>query len=265
MVNLLSKFSLPSLTLLLEEAGREVLRIRQDWSGLEVKKKEGYWDVVSAADKAVESLVVNYLRQQFPDHGINAEEGSLVSPKSDSTWIIDPIDGTSNFISGLDLFSISLGLVRGNSPYFGIIHFPVLGKTIYAHEGQGVYLNDKLLAQRPLVKDLSDCIVVGEICFGHERIYSSIRPFCRNMLITGSFTGAVLWLVESKIAGLFHTGASRYDIAAAIIIAKEAGNIVSGMYKDELDLTARKIPIIMARSDNVYRGLIKIFAENRYE
>ena len=245
------------LSKLLTKAGLEILKIRKNWPELNmnIKQKEGAWDVVSAADHFVESKTVDFLQQHFPDDGINSEEGTFIDSASGFTWIIDPIDGTTNYLSGMDLFSISLGCVQGDLPVFGIIHYPVLGKTIYAIKSCGAFLNGKSLPQKQINKDLSDCLIVGEIEYKKECIFSRIRPFCRNMLIAGSFTGAALWLVENKIAGLFHTGASRYDIAAASIIAEEAGNVVSGIFEDRLDFSSKHIPIIMACNDNIHQAL----------
>lgn len=251
---------------LLEKAGREILQIRHDWSNeLDTKHKEGTRDVVSIADHAVKRILVKFLRQYFPDHRVDTEEKTLTDLNSEPTWIVDPIDGTAMFLGKMDLFGISLGLVHNNLPIFGIIHYPALGKTLYAMKDRGVFMNGKLLPlPKPFNESLADSLVVAEFHRGSESVYPRIRPCCRNMIIGGSFTGDVLWFVENKIAGLFHTGATRYDLAAAVIISREAGFIVSGVFEDELDFNQKNISIIMARNNSIHlelRGLLRRYYE----
>lgn len=248
-----------SLTSLMTQIGKNILEMKRQWSLMRIEEKEGFWDVVSAADKAVEETLVSNLRGEYPDHGIESEEGSLIRSSSDWNWIIDPIDGTANFVSGMDFFGISLGLKYRNKPYFGIITYPALGKTLWAVKRGGAFLNGVRLNTKPFQGKLSEAVINGDILREDVDCYPRILRHCRNVLVSGSYTIATLHLVEEGVASLFHNGATQFDVAAAIVIAWEAGCVVSGIWDDEIDLRKKRIPIIMSRGQYIHdelRGLL---------
>ena len=249
------------LRLLLEEVGCEILQIRRNRFQLNVRQKEGLWDIVSVADHVVEDKIANFLRQHFPDHGIDSEEGCCVDSNSGFTWVVDPVDGTANFVSGMDLFGISLGLTYDNFPIFGIIHYPALGKMLWAVEGGGAFLNGVRLNTGPFQGELSEALINGDILREDINCYASILRCCRNVLVSGSHTGAALYLVEERIASIFHSGATKFDIVAAAVIAWEVGCVVSGIWDDGINFTKKRVPILMSRGKHIHDELRVVLCE----
>ena len=131
------------------EAGR--LLMEKFETGLRVEFK-GKYDLVTEADRQSESLIVSMIRRQFPDHDILAEEDDYGRQGSEYRWIIDPLDGTTNYAHGFPWFSVSIGLeIRGRLE-LGTVYNPYVGEMYFAHRGAGAYLNERRLMEYGLLE-----------------------------------------------------------------------------------------------------------------
>ena len=111
---------------------------------IKVDNKEKIWDLVSEVDKKSEDFLVNMIRKNFPEHNILSEEsGTVASQGSQYQWVIDPIDGTNNFVAGLAIFSISIALKKNNETIFGLVYAPYLKEMYTGIKGQGAFLGEK--------------------------------------------------------------------------------------------------------------------------
>ncbi len=218
----------------------------------------GHTDIVTAADLFSEERLVRHIQRHYPDHGVIGEEGALIPSQSGYTWRFDPIDGTVPYSNGSDCFGISAGLEKDGVPIFGIIHYPALHDTLAAARGKGCSVPAKW--ERPPAETLKEASVVADIQVGKEHFYGLVRSRVKLVQIFGSVVYDVRELVRGKIDAMFHTGATPFDIAAGIVIVREAGCTVSGILTDELDLTQPKIPIIMSRSERLRDELRELLA-----
>lgn len=239
---------------LLYDIGEKVLAIRAS-GDLSIKTKKDFADIVTRADILAEKMIVDHIKKFYPDHNIRGEEGTDVKSDSAYEWIIDPIDGTINFANGMDFWGISVGLYNHGVGQFGVMYFPVLEKLTYAIKGQGAFVNDKQVVLAKTDKTLKESLIAAGLIRGTDYLFSQLRANSRNVLVGGSFTAESLWLIEGKIDGYIHTGATPYDLAAARIIVEEAGGVSSGIRKDGINLNDEQIPIILAKSQGLVREL----------
>lgn len=193
---------------------------------------KGRFDIVTKADLGSEKLIVTSLKKEFPDYGILSEE--MGEEKQDSTykWIIDPLDGTNNFVRGIEEFCVSIALVKNDDIVLGVLFNPVTDKLFVAEKGRGASLNSRKIKVSE-EKNLENMIA----CFDT----SSKEPFrLRNVEITGkvyqkiktirSFGSSALHLgriAEGKLDCYYNSSYNFWDYATGAIILKEAGGMVT--------------------------------------
>jgi myo-inositol-1(or 4)-monophosphatase len=205
-------------------------KAKKDWQSFkrqdtEFKDKK---ELVTKVDKKTEKYLSLSLRKALPDYGILGEEFGSNNKDSDYLWIIDPIDGTTNFSFHNPLWCISVGLAYKNKVIFGMIYIPILDELYYAAKGQGAYLNNKRL------KINNESFSQKEIhAFCHGRSKRDLRLAmnyyrrqklesfdCRQL---GSAAIELAYVAASRIDSLVIPGAKDWDIAAGALIVKEAG------------------------------------------
>lgn len=174
---------LESLVAIAHDAGRCALGYFEQRAGLPVSSK-AHMDLVTDADLAVEALVVRRLLEAFPDDGILGEEGSGRRGRSGRTWVIDPIDGTFNFIRGGAQWAVSIGLFDGERPTFGVIHAPRTGTTLVGGGGVAPLLDGKMVA--PLAPFMPERGAVG-VGFSTDRPAVKQAGVLRFLMDEGGF------------------------------------------------------------------------------
>ena len=199
---------------------------------LQVSKK-GPGDFVTKTDKKVEQIIIEELEKARPGFNILAEEGGTAENKSEYTWIIDPIDGTSNFIHGIPHFSISIGLEKKGELIAGMVFDPIKNEMFYAEKGRGAYLNNSRIrvSSRNKIEDsiaLTGCPIIDEDNFKifiqeHEIMLRNFNKV-RNL---GSAALDLAYVAAGRAEVFWHKKLNYWDIAAGIIIVKEAGGTIT--------------------------------------
>ena len=257
-------FDPPSTTVglgrVLKRAGAQALAIRNSGE-LMIETKRNFADLVTHADKFVEFMITAHIVARYPGHGICGEEGVNVASQSGYTWYIDPIDGTTNFAHGMDLFGISAGLWKDGNGVLGAMYFPALGKYARAIAGVGAWVNDASVRLGGKERKLNQSLIAAGLAEGSKHLYAPLRARTHNVLVGGSFTGEVLWLLEGKIDAYLHTGATQFDLAAASIIVEAAGGTVIGIDEDRIDITKKNISIILARTPGLAHEIRDFFKQ----
>ncbi|MEK7174226.1 MAG: inositol monophosphatase family protein [Patescibacteria group bacterium] len=257
----------PVITDALIAAGREALRIRI-YGALGVEEKTSPQDIVTEADKAVERLLVARIAEQFPQDGIMGEEGATRNTENGRVWYLDPIDGTTNFAAGSDFFGISAGRFDADGrPEIGAIHFPALANrpTVYAVRGGGaLHRSDRVeRIVTPLFDGgLSEALVSVGLTKDKSHIFAPLHSRARNVVAFGSFVYEAMLVAEGKLAAYVHTGATIFDVAAAVTVCREAGCLVSGIHTVEVDFAAKRIPIMITRGERLTSELREVFVAN---
>ena len=228
----------PLITVMVQavrKAGRTLARDFGEVEQLQVSMK-GPGDFVSAADRKAEDTLFTELSRARPNYGFLMEErGAVEGTDPANTWVVDPLDGTTNFLHGIPIFSISLALVRNGVPVAGVIYNPVLDELYVAESGQGAYLNERRIRVAARRK-LADCVV----CCGlphmgrgdhsqFNRELELVQPQVSGLRRTGSAAMDLAWTAAGRFDAFWERNLSPWDMAAGIIMVREAGGYVSDM------------------------------------
>ena len=215
------------------KAAKILIRDFGEIENLQVSSK-GPGDFVSASDKKVEKILIEELQKARPDYSILSEEIGEINNDSEFKWVVDPIDGTSNFLHGIPHFGISLGLEQNKEIICGIIYDPIKDEMFLAEKGNGSYLNNQRIRVSSRSK-LKDCLIVTggprqnhknkEVCMEEYKKFSSkvLIPI-RKM---GSASLDMAYVASGRCDGFWQRNLNYWDIAAGIILVKEAGGFVT--------------------------------------
>jgi myo-inositol-1(or 4)-monophosphatase len=191
------------------------------------------WDFVTIADKASEDYIISELKTIFPDIAILAEESGLSDPNSNSYWIIDPLDGTKNFIQDIPYFAISIGLEVNKEIIFGAVYSPLQNELFYAEKNKGAFLNNAPISVSKKQIFSEGFISTGfpfkkrELSAQYLNSFSDIFSAVTNIRRCGAAALDLAYLAAGRYDGFWEIGLSPWDIAGASIIIKEANGIIT--------------------------------------
>jgi|TARA_B110000003_G_scaffold262354_1_gene284892 myo-inositol-1(or 4)-monophosphatase len=217
-----------------EKASKVLIRDFGEIEKLQVSIK-GPTDFVSNADLKAEKIIIEELKKARPYYSIISEEdGSESNKDKNNTWIIDPIDGTTNFLHGVPHFAISIALKSGDEIVSGLIYDPIKDEMFYAEKENGAFFNNKRIRVSKK-KQINSCLFAtgGK---SKKEIDLPIRK-------TGSAALDIAYVAAGRYDGYFQDDLNLWDIAAGIVILKEAGGVIN-----EIDLTQNKNIQIRASS-----------------
>jgi myo-inositol-1(or 4)-monophosphatase len=218
--------------------------IREQFAGREpvAVEQKGMHDFVKAVDREAEARVLEHLLGRFPDHAVMAEEGSPETASADYRWIVDPLDGTTNFIHGVPVFAVSVALEDREGLVAGVIHDPVRDETFHAHRGGGARMNDEpIRCTRPA--GAHQALVATGFPFRElsrvDRYLQAFEAFIRSLAglrRAGSASIDLAYTACGRYDGFWEIGLSRWDIAAGTLIVREAGGKVTDVVGGETHL-----------------------------
>jgi myo-inositol-1(or 4)-monophosphatase len=208
------------------EAGHLALERYRKRDSLTIERK-GLQDFVSEADKACEEFVVGALLKAFPKDAFLGEEGGAQNTGGEATWIIDPIDGTSNFIAGIPVWCVSLGLVIGTKSVLGVIYNPVTEEFYAAQTGEGAFLNGKRIRVSKAAKLDEARMGLG---FSYRRpvkehvdaVSACLEASCEYVRF-GSGALGMAFAADGRLDGYYEAHINAWDVAAGLVLVAEAG------------------------------------------
>ena len=218
------------------EAARQVGQILLEEFGRpkEISFK-GLRDIVTETDLAAQAQAIEIIRSRYPDHDIWAEEASQTPDgASDYCWIVDPLDGTTNYSRGLPCFSVSIALSHRGELILGVVYDPLRDQMFQAQRGQGAYLNDDRI-QVSAAKRLMDTVV--GLDWAHEQelrcrtaqLVAEVAPKVRTLRNTGSAALGLCSVAAGWTDAYFHLSLKPWDVAAASVMIQEAGGAISDL------------------------------------
>jgi myo-inositol-1(or 4)-monophosphatase len=226
------------------EAGALILKGEADRAGarpLVESTKSSPTDVVTAMDRAVEELLRGRLSQARPGDGLLGEEAGLQPGSTGLTWVLDPIDGTVNYLYRIPAYAVSVALVEGDPTVAGgwrslagCVHQPATGQTWTAGLGQGARLGEREL-HLPPVPELSQALVATGFGYrvqrrvGQARVLSGLLPRIRDIRRIGSSALDLCAVATGTVDAYYERGVNVWDIAAASLVLSEAGGLVRGL------------------------------------
>lgn len=205
-------------------------KIYQNFNRNDIKMKSTH-EIVSYADLLSEKIIIAEIKKEFPNHHILSEEKGDDQKKSDYTWIIDPIDGTTNFTMKNPLWAISIGVLYKNDLIFGLIYAPMLNEIYRASKDKGAFLNNK----RIKVSNIKNGKVINTFCHGSniKSIKRAIKYYTKQKLKNfdcrqlGSASIELAYVASGRIESITIPGAHSWDVAAGTILVREAGGKVT--------------------------------------
>ena len=240
------------------KASRSLIRDFGEIENLQVSRK-GPGDFVSSADKRTEKILIEELQKAHPEYGIITEEKGLINKSNlKNRWIIDPIDGTLNFLNGIPQFAISIGYEEDGELKCGVVFNPIMNEMFCAEKGNGAYLNNSRIRVSKKNK-LKDSLIVTGGPKGaskiKDKIFSEYVEVSKNVSNVRKFGSAALdmaYVACGRFDGYWQRELNYWDIAAGIIIIKEAGGFVD-FFEEDTSLPLKKN--VLATNSNIHEEL----------
>jgi myo-inositol-1(or 4)-monophosphatase len=237
------------------EAGRLVIRTPND--SLQAAIKSSPTDFVTKMDHASEELIRRIILTVRPDDGMVGEEGTSRPSRSGVSWLVDPIDGTTNYLRDLPNYSISIAAAREKETLLGVVYDPTLVETFAAIRGRGATLNSAPITCS--VTALSESIIATGFSYSSDQrarqaeVLRSVLPSVGDIRRPGSAAVSLCWVACGRLDAFYETGLQPWDYAAGSLIAREAGADIQGAQ----EILARS-ELIVASAPSVTAGLREI-------
>ena len=221
-------------------------------------------DLVTECDINAQKIILDELTKQFPRHNFIGEENLSKNQSSLYTWYIDPLDGTVSFAHGYPLFSVSIGLKKGNEPILGVVYVPELNELFYAAKGKGAYMNKKLHKKRIHVSttaQLQQSLVASGFPY-HKHINpdNNITEFCKVIVKiqgfrrSGSAAFDLCSVACGRLDGYWELFLKPWDYVTSAVIVEEAGGVVTNTDGTPLDYNGSRI---VATNGKIHKQLLQ--------
>jgi len=245
------------------KSARGLIRDFGEAQALQVSKK-GIADFVSKADLRAEEAIFEALSTARPKYGFVMEErGEVEGSDNSNRWIVDPLDGTTNFLHGLAHFAISIGLERDRQPFAGVIYNPATDELFWAEKGEGAWLNDRRIRVSGR-RDLNECLFATGLPFagtqGRERALDETRRVLEVTAGIRRFGSAALdlaYVAAGRYDAYWERNLNTWDVAAGAIIVREAGGYVTEIEGGKNFLNAGSI---LAANAEIYDDAKKLIS-----
>ncbi len=243
-------------------AGTVINRASLDLDLLKVTTKSTN-DFVTEVDHRAEEVIIETLLTAYPGHGILAEESGRThgAKDSDFVWIIDPLDGTTNFIHGFPVYSVSIALAFRGQVQQAVVYDPTRNDLFYASKGRGAFQNDKRLRVSKRTR-LTDCLIStgfpfrqGDNFKRYMQMLEAVMPACAGLRRPGSAALDLCYVAAGYTDAFFETGLSPWDIAAGSLLVTEAGGLI-GNFTGEADFMNQRE--VVAGSPKPYGQLVQL-------
>jgi len=242
------------------KAGSIIARSSFDLDKLTVRSKR-HNDFVSEVDHAAEEAIIGTLREAYPKHGFLAEESGADNPKAEYVWVIDPLDGTTNFLHGFPQYCVSIALLHKGAASQAVVFDPNRNELFTATRGSGAYLNDRRIRVSKTDR-LDDALIGTGFPFREvDKIDEYLRMF-KNVTCTSSGIrrpGAaaldLAWVAAGRIDGFWELGLSPWDMAAGALLIREAGGLVGDLAGEERYMASGNI---VATNAKLFAAMLKL-------
>jgi myo-inositol-1(or 4)-monophosphatase len=251
-------------------AGRIIVRASHDIETVKVARKQRN-DFVTEVDRAAEAAIIQTLKHAFPDHGFLAEESGhapgahrVDPPQAEHLWIIDPLDGTTNFIHGLPQYCVSIALMQKGVVTQAVVYDPNRDELYTASKGRGAYLNDRRI--RVAARDRLDGALVGT-GFPYRRLDALDRYLAMFKLVSEKAAGLrrpgaaaldLAYVAAGRYDAFFEIGLMPWDVAAGSLLITEAGGLVGDLRGEPDHLFSEQV---LAGSPKVFAQMVSLLAQ----
>ncbi len=246
-------------------AGQIIVRALDRADLLQVESK-GAHDYVTDIDRQAEAAIVDVIRKAYPDHAVLGEEFGAHGDDDEYVWIVDPLDGTTNFLQGIPHFSTSIGIRRGATLLHGVIVDPIRHEEFTASRGSGARMNGQRLRVTSTAK-IDDALLASDLVFAktarHQPFYldalGTLLPKCKGVRHQGSAALDLAYVAAGRFDGFFEIGLKPWDMAAGAVIVREAGGFVSDIAGGDRFMETGNV---VAATPKVSRELLKTLRQS---
>ena len=219
------------------------------WGNLSnIQEKKYSWDLVTEADQESEKLIIENISKHFPAHSILCEESGLnKEDDSEFLWIVDPVDGTTNYTHQYPMVAVAMALLQKGDPILGIVYNPILKEFFFAEKGKGAFLNDQKIQVSKSEKLNYSLLGTGFAYDRRETKDNNYAEFChmtntcQGVRRSGSAALDLAYVANGRLDGFWERGLNPWDIAAGWILITEAGGKVTSYEGDPLILKSGRI------------------------
>ena len=227
---------------------------------------KGEVDIVTEVDAEAERVIREELLGAFPTYGMLAEEGGELAGEEDARWIVDPLDGTTNYAHGLPIFCVSIALERLRRVVLGVVHDPIREETFVGERGRGATLNGQPIKVSDTAELIRALIATG---FPYDRtempealeLFGRFAATTRGMRRLGSAALDLCYVASGRLDGYYERGIWPWDLAAGSVILEEAGGKLTNYRGDVLDLDGREI---VASNGRLHSAMTRLTGEDDY-
>lgn len=228
--------------------------------------KSGFRDLVTEFDRYAEEIIVSLIRESFPDHSILAEEGAAhPADTSPYQWIIDPLDGTTNFAHGFPFFAVSIALYYKDDALMGVVYNPIHDELFVSEAGQGAHLNGQPIRVSQTETLQESLIMTGfpydeRLIAKHWAWWERFARKTQALRRLGSSALALSYLAAGRADGYWEVDLKPWDMAAAALIVREAGGTVTDLRGDRLNLYGGEV---LATNGKIHKAMIAVLQGER--
>jgi myo-inositol-1(or 4)-monophosphatase len=240
--------------------------LRENIHGVREIVYKGDINLATEMDMRSERTIVEMLRSAFPGHGIIAEEETDIGQKSGFTWIIDPLDGTTNYAHGYPFFSVSIALEREDEIIVGVVYDPMRDELFTAQKGHGAFLNGKNISVSSVDILIKSLLATG---FPYDRKVSGKNnlDYFHDLLMAsqevrrdGSAALDLCYVASGRFDGFWELKLKSWDVAAGSLIVSEAGGMISDLSGGRFDMHAEEI---LANNGRIHKQMVGLFQKVR--
>ncbi|MBU4267651.1 MAG: inositol monophosphatase [Acidobacteria bacterium] len=246
------------------EAGGLICRDFRNVPATDIQAK-GKNDFVTRVDKEAETIIKGVIKQNFPDHRLLAEESGYSAKASEYLWVIDPLDGTTNFIHGIPHFAVSLALQKNGKTIFALIYNPLSKDCFHASAGQGAFLNGKAIVVSRVAKLSSALGATGfpfkapRFLAAYTEAFRSLLSQCKDMRRCGSAALDLAYTACGRYDFFWEAHLLPWDFMAGKLIVEEAGGKTSDFQARELEV---KTSAVLAANKALYPKILKMISSH---
>ena len=232
-----------------------------------VERKSTHIDLVTIADTQSESFILNQIKAAYPLHHIIAEESAIVENNSDYRWVIDPLDGTTNFVHNLPIFAVSIGLQYKDETIVAVVYNPAADKCFWAEKNSKAYLNGDPI-HTTLTNTLSYSLLVTGFPYSHDErwekgfdLFKQVYGKTQGVRRLGAAALDFCFVAMGRFEGFWEFGLQPWDVCAGALIVKEAGGKVSDWGNSPMPFSGNRI---LATNGHIHKEMLEVLGKELF-
>lgn len=231
---------------------------------IEKEEKEDK-SIVTKADLEADKIILKEIKENFPDHNILSEETGLVDNGSDYVWVIDPLDGTTNFSRGLPVFATSLALFKSEEPVLSVVYNPITNSFYQAEVGKGAFLNGEKIQVSDVETLPKSIVTLGRARGDADKettldIFNKLYLKLSSQRILGSSALELSWVASGRLEGFISIGLKKWDVAGGLLLVSEAGGKITNFAGDSITDTDTNF---VASNGKIHEELLEALKSNK--